>query len=58
MKVDRVWMSLPSYRDYYRDYPKAKLQKKLRDGLAAFVGEAGATVSPCIRRFSRYWKTT
>jgi len=39
MKVDRVWMSLPSHPNYYKDYPKAKLQKKLRDGLAEFAKE-------------------
>jgi hypothetical protein len=37
MKVDRVWMSLPSQPGYYKKFSKAKLQKKLRDGLAGFA---------------------
>jgi beta-lactamase superfamily II metal-dependent hydrolase len=37
MDVERVWMSLPSDPKYYSHYPKARLQKKLRDGLASFA---------------------
>jgi beta-lactamase superfamily II metal-dependent hydrolase len=37
MDVERVWMSLPSDPNYYTHYPKARLQKKLRDGLASFA---------------------
>lgn len=40
IQVDRVWMSLPSHPDYYRNYPKAKLQKSLRAGLASFAAQA------------------
>ncbi len=40
MTVDRVWMSLPSHPKYYSDFPKAKLQKKLRAGLTAFAADA------------------
>jgi len=40
MQVDRVWMSLPSDPDYYRDYPKAKLQNRLRSGLTNFAAQA------------------
>ncbi|WP_395020834.1 ComEC/Rec2 family competence protein [Dongia sp.] len=40
MTVDRVWMSLPSHPKYYTDFPKAKLQKKLRAGLTAFAADA------------------
>jgi len=37
MDIERVWMGLPSHPDYYRDFPRAKLQKKLRDGLTGFA---------------------
>jgi hypothetical protein len=37
MRVERVWMGLPSHPDYYRDFPKATLQKKVREGLAVFA---------------------
>src|SRR5436305_6351589 len=37
MQVDRVWMSLPSHPNYYAEYPLARLQKKLRDGLKSFI---------------------
>jgi beta-lactamase superfamily II metal-dependent hydrolase len=40
MEIERVWMSLPSHPDYYTDFPKARLQKKLREGLSMFVREA------------------
>jgi beta-lactamase superfamily II metal-dependent hydrolase len=40
IEVDRVWMSLPSHPQYYSDYPKAKLQTKLREGLAQFAAAA------------------
>lgn len=38
--VDRVWMSLPSQPDYYKKFPKAALQKRLRDGLRGFAQTA------------------
>jgi beta-lactamase superfamily II metal-dependent hydrolase len=37
IQVDRVWMSLPSHPNYYTDYPKAKLQKKLTDAVRDFA---------------------
>jgi hypothetical protein len=40
MKVDRVWMGLPSHPQYYTKFPKAKLQKRLRDGLSRFASNA------------------
>ena len=40
MKVERVWMSLPSDPNYYTAFPKAKLQKKLRAGLSSFAQDA------------------
>jgi hypothetical protein len=40
MKVERVWMSLPSEPNYYSAFPKAKLQKKLRAGLSRFFEDA------------------
>ena len=40
MQVDRVWMSLPSAPGYYSTFPKAKLQKKLREGLSGFARAA------------------
>ena len=49
MQVDRVWMSLPSSPDYYAQYPNARLQKRIHDGLAAFgktVGRNGVAVHP------------
>jgi hypothetical protein len=49
MQVDRVWMSLPSSPGYYTQYPNARLQKRLHDGLAAFgrtVGRNGVGVHP------------
>jgi hypothetical protein len=52
MKVDRVWMSLPSHPEYYTKYPTAKLQKKLRDDLAGFAGDArrnGLTLHPAFQ---------
>jgi hypothetical protein len=39
MEIERLWMSLPSHPDYYTDFPKARLQKKLRDGLTSFARE-------------------
>jgi beta-lactamase superfamily II metal-dependent hydrolase len=39
-QVDRVWMSLPSDPDYYRNHPKAKVQKRLRASLASFAAQA------------------
>jgi hypothetical protein len=52
MQIERVWMSLPSHPDYYTDFPKARLQKKLRDGLTSFVREArrkGLTLHPAFQ---------
>ena len=40
MAVDRVWLGLPSHPDYYKKFPKARLQKKLRDGLQGFAQSA------------------
>jgi hypothetical protein len=40
MTVDRVWMGLPSHPDYYKKFPKARLQKKMRDGLRGFMESA------------------
>ena len=37
IKVDQVWMSLPSHPDYYRDYPKAELHRKLQVAAGAFA---------------------
>jgi len=42
MTVDQVWMSLPSDPNYYRDYPKAKPAKKLREAIGAFAAHAAA----------------
>lgn len=42
MTIDRVWMGLPSHPDYYTDYPKARLQKRLRDELPAMLDSARA----------------
>jgi hypothetical protein len=39
MQIGQVWMSLPSHPNYYTDFPKARLQKKLRDGLTSFARE-------------------
>jgi hypothetical protein len=39
MQVDRVWMGLPSDPDYYENYPKAKLQQKLRSDLAQLAAK-------------------
>jgi metal-dependent hydrolase (beta-lactamase superfamily II) len=36
MKVDYVWMSLPSDPDYYDDYPSAEPHKRLREMTAAY----------------------
>jgi hypothetical protein len=52
MQVERVWMGLPSHPDYYRDFPKATLQKKLREGLAGFASTArrnGLVLHPAFR---------
>ena len=32
-------MSLPSHPDYYTDFPRARLQKKVREGLTSFARE-------------------
>jgi hypothetical protein len=40
MQVDQVWMGLPSHPDYYTDHPKAKLQKRLQQGVADFCRDA------------------
>ena len=40
MQVDRVWMSLPSDPDYYSDFPKAKLQKRLQGELPGLLKRA------------------
>lgn len=37
MHVDQVWMGLPSDPDYYKNYPKARLQKRLQNALGAFA---------------------
>ncbi|WP_145963646.1 hypothetical protein [Bradyrhizobium algeriense] len=52
MEIERVWMGLPSHPDYYRDFPKAKLQKRLRDGLAGFARDVrrnGMVLHPAFR---------
>jgi hypothetical protein len=52
MQIERVWMGLPSHPDYYKDYPKATLQKKVRGGLAAFAREverSGMVLHPAFR---------
>ena len=36
MQVDQVWMGLPSHPDYYKNHPKARLQKRLQTALADF----------------------
>ncbi|WP_213289044.1 hypothetical protein [Bradyrhizobium sp. sGM-13] len=52
MEIERVWMGLPSHPDYYRDFPKAKMQKRLRDGLAGFARDVrrnGMVLHPAFR---------
>jgi hypothetical protein len=52
MQIERVWMGLPSHPDYYRDFPKATLQKKVREGLAGFASEVrrnGLVLHPAFR---------
>ena len=52
MQIERVWMGLPSHPDYYKDFPKATLQKKVREGLAAFAREVrrnGMALHPAFR---------
>lgn len=40
MKVDHVWMSLPSHPRYYKDYPDAEVLKKSRKQLREFAAHA------------------
>jgi hypothetical protein len=45
-------MGLPSHPDYYRDFPKATLQKKVREGLAVFSSDIkrnGMALHPAFR---------
>lgn len=52
MQVDQVWMSLPSHPDYYTDYPKARLQKRLHEAVREFAGNArrnGLALHPAFR---------
>jgi hypothetical protein len=52
IEVEQVWMSLPSHPDYYRDYPKAKVHKRLRDAVSRFAGDAtrrGLSLHPAFR---------
>jgi hypothetical protein len=52
MQIERVWMGLPSHPDYYKRFPKARLQKKVRESVAAFSHAArrnGMTLHPAFR---------
>ncbi|MFO1303189.1 MAG: hypothetical protein U1F54_05620 [Burkholderiales bacterium] len=52
MQVDQVWMGLPSRLDYYKKYPKARLEKKIRAAVAQFAHDAhrnGLTLHPAFR---------
>lgn len=52
MDIDDVWMGLPSHPDYYKNYPKAKLQKRIRDAVGQFEGMArhkGLVLHPAFR---------
>jgi hypothetical protein len=52
MQIERVWMGLPSHPDYYTDFPKAKLEKKVRDSLTGFVRDikrSGMVLHPAFR---------
>lgn len=45
MTIGQVWMSLPSDPTYYKKYPKAQKQKKLRDAARAFATSLHSTRS-------------
>jgi L-ascorbate metabolism protein UlaG (beta-lactamase superfamily) len=52
MQVDQVWMGLPSHPDYYKNYPKARLEKKIRAAVGEFAHNAarnGLTLHPAFR---------
>lgn len=52
LQVDQVWMGLPSEPNYYRDYPKARSAKKLREAVGAFARRAtmkGVVFHPAFR---------
>jgi hypothetical protein len=52
MQVDQVWMGLPSRLDYYKKYPKARLEKKIRAAVGEFARNAnrsGLTLHPAFR---------
>ncbi|QSX74005.1 hypothetical protein HIV01_012335 [Lysobacter arenosi] len=52
MDIDRIWMGLPSHPDYYADYPKAKLQKRLHETVSSFADSAtkkGLVLHPAFR---------
>jgi hypothetical protein len=52
IQVDEVWMGLPSHPDYYKNYPKARRQKKIRDAVGEFARKAarnGLVLHPAFR---------
>ena len=52
MRVDQVWLGLPSHPDYYANYPKAQLKKRLHDSVRAFsqsVHQRGLVLHPGFR---------
>jgi len=49
VKVDHVWMGLPSHPDYYRDYPRAEPLKRLRELAGGLLSVRSLAADPRMR---------